>query len=157
MKGYADEALKRFNYLAGEIDAVYHEAAVKMGLSDSALNILYTICELGDGCSQSDVCRLSGISRQTIHSAIHKLEKEQVICLQAGPGRNKRVFLTKKGEDIAKEKVLPLIEMENEIFREWEERDREELLRLTLKYKDDFKKKLLTMDNNRSGNEISQI
>ena len=30
-----------FTHLAGEINALYHEAAVKMGLSDSAMNILY--------------------------------------------------------------------------------------------------------------------
>ena len=37
--------MKRYNYLVGEIDAVYHEASLKLGLSDSALNILYAICD----------------------------------------------------------------------------------------------------------------
>ena len=37
----------QYTYLAGEINALYHEAAVKMGLSDSVQNILYVICEKG--------------------------------------------------------------------------------------------------------------
>ena len=31
----------QYTYLAGEINALYHEAAVKMGISDSVQNILY--------------------------------------------------------------------------------------------------------------------
>ena len=54
--------LKRFNYLTNEIDAAYHEAARKLHLSDSALIILYTICNYGDSCLLSDIHRLSGIS-----------------------------------------------------------------------------------------------
>ena len=34
------KVMKRFNYLLGEMDAVYHEMALKLGLSDSAMIIL---------------------------------------------------------------------------------------------------------------------
>ena len=37
MKGYASKEMRRFNYLIVETDAVYHEAALKLGLSDSAI------------------------------------------------------------------------------------------------------------------------
>ena len=36
---------EQYTYLAGEINALYHEAAVKMGISDSVQNILYVLCE----------------------------------------------------------------------------------------------------------------
>ena len=42
MKELMTAELKRFNYLTNEIDAAYHEAALHLGLSDSALMILYT-------------------------------------------------------------------------------------------------------------------
>ena len=71
----------QYTYLAGEINALYHEAAVKTGVSDSVQNILYVICEKGDRCLQSEISKLTGISRQTINSAIHKLEKEGIITL----------------------------------------------------------------------------
>ena len=32
---------QQYTYLAGEINALYHEAAVKAGISDSIQNILY--------------------------------------------------------------------------------------------------------------------
>lgn len=136
------EELKRFNYIIGETNALYHEAALRLGISDSALDILYTICEIGEGCKQIDICKLCGSSRQTINSSIRKLEREQILYLKAGQGRNTRVFLTQEGKKLVEEKVLPLIAIENEILQEWEERETQELLRLTEKYKDDLKRKL---------------
>ena len=34
---------KRYNHLLSEIDSVYHDTAVKQGISDSVSMILYTI------------------------------------------------------------------------------------------------------------------
>ena len=58
---------EQYTYLAGEINALYHEAAVKTGISDSVQNILYVLCEKGGKCLQSEISRLTGISRQTIN------------------------------------------------------------------------------------------
>ncbi len=66
--------MKRFNYLLGEMDAVYHEISLKLGMSDSAMIILYTICDIGDCCLLTEICRLSGLSKQTVNSALRKLE-----------------------------------------------------------------------------------
>ena len=79
---------EQYTYLAGEINALYHEAAVKMGLSDSVQNILYVLCDQGSRCSQSEIGRLTGISRQTINSAIRKLERDGIVYLEQGQGRN---------------------------------------------------------------------
>lgn len=68
------EEMKRFNYLTNEIDAAYHEAAVKLGLSDSAMLILYTICNNGDTCLLHEITRLSGVCKQTVNSSLRKLE-----------------------------------------------------------------------------------
>ena len=67
MEPYSSKENKRCNYLFGETNAVYHDMAVKMGLSDSAMNILYTICDSGESCLLKEICRRSGISK---HSAI---------------------------------------------------------------------------------------
>ena len=40
----AGKELRRLNQLLSEIDAVYHEMAWRLGLSDSAEGILYAIC-----------------------------------------------------------------------------------------------------------------
>lgn len=82
--------MKRMNYLTNEIDGAYHEAALKLGLSDSGMMILYTICNNGDTCLLNDITRLSGISKQTINSALRKLENEGIVYLENFSGRKKK-------------------------------------------------------------------
>lgn len=36
----------------------------------------YILCVLGDGCLQRDICNLALTSKQTIHSALKKMEKQ---------------------------------------------------------------------------------
>ena len=55
MTNRVSKEMNRYNYLVSEIDAVYHEAALRLGLSDSALNILYAICDNGEGCLLQDL------------------------------------------------------------------------------------------------------
>lgn len=133
---------EHYTYLAGEINALYHDAAVKMGISDSIQNILYVICEKGDQCLQSDISKLTGISRQTINSAIRKLEKDEIIYLKPGKGRNTVVCLTEKGKSFAAEKIYPLFEIENKIWDEWTDDEQHQYLMLTQKYRDALKKYL---------------
>ena len=57
------EEMRQFNYLLSEIDAAYHEADQKLGLSDSAMQILYVICNHGEECLLSEICSLSGTSK----------------------------------------------------------------------------------------------
>ena len=45
MAEYIMEEMRKLNYLLSEIDAAYHEASQMLGLSDSAMQILY-ICHL---------------------------------------------------------------------------------------------------------------
>ena len=85
---------REFVHISGEIDSLYHEAALKFGVSDSVLNTLYVLCEKGNQCLQSDVFRLTGMSRQTINTAIRKLEKAEMVYLEQGTGRNTIVYLT---------------------------------------------------------------
>ena len=136
------DELKRFNHLTGEIEALYHEAALKLGMSDSAMNILYTICNVGDNCLLSDICRLSGTSKQTIHSAVRILENDGIVYLEAKSGRKKAVCLTEKGKAKVKATVARVIEIENQIFSSWTKLEREEYLRLTKDYMLAFKEKI---------------
>lgn len=138
-------AAGQYTYLAGEINALYHEAAVKTGISDSVQNILYVLCEKEGRCLQSEVSKLTGISRQTINSAIRKLEKDGIVYLEQGKGRNTILCLTEKGEKFAAEKIFPLFEIENKIWKEWTPEEQQQYLALTQKYRDGLKKYLETM------------
>ena len=110
-----------------------------MGISDSVQNILYVICEQGNQCLQSEISKRTGISRQTINSAIRKLEKDEILYLEQGKGRNTIVCLTEKGEKFALEKIYPLYEIENKIWNEWTDDEQQQYLVLTQKYRDALK------------------
>lgn len=139
MKTYANTQLKRFNLLVSEMDEAYHEAALKMGLSDSSFHILYTICWYGDECPLSEIT--TGISKQTVNSALRKLEADDIVCLKTLEGRKKKVCLTKKGRQLAECTVLPLIAIENEIFDGWTDQEKNTYLTLTERYLATFKEK----------------
>ena len=125
------KVMKRYNYLLGELNAVYHEMSLKLGLSDSAMIILYTICDQGERCPLQDICRYSGLSKQTVNSALRKLEAEGVLYLEAAGSRNKTVCLTEKGMGLAERTVKRIMQAENEIYVSWPEQDVEKYLELT--------------------------
>ena len=116
MKTFISNEMKRYNHLIGEIDAVYHEISFNLGLSDSAMKILYTICDNGDSCLLQEISRRSGVSKQTINSAIRKLEKEGIVYLKSVGPKNKDVCLTDEGKKMARRTAVRLIEIENDIF-----------------------------------------
>ena len=124
-------SLKRFNHLIGELDAVYHEASLKLGMSDSASKILYTICNFGDSCLLTDVCHLTGLTKQTVHSAVHKLEQEGIVSLEAAGNKAKRLRLTEEGKRYASQTALRILEAENEALLSWSRKDVERYLELT--------------------------
>lgn len=134
--------MKRFNHLISEINALYHEAALKLGISDSAMNILYTVCSKDDVCLISDVCRLTGISKQTINSALRKLEEDGIVYLEAYDGRHKSIHLTESGETLAGQTAMKIIEIENKVFEAWPKDRRKLYLTLTQEYLDMFQNEI---------------
>ncbi|MEY8426826.1 helix-turn-helix domain-containing protein [Lachnospiraceae bacterium 46-15] len=128
------EEMKRYNHLNTEIEGVYHEAAWRLGLSDSATFILYTICEHDGSCLLGDIARLSGISKQTINFELRKLENDGIVFLEPAGGRMKKVCFTEKGKRMVKDTVCRLIEIENNIFSSWKAQERELYLELTQRH-----------------------
>ena len=138
------EEMQRLNYLLSEINAAYHEASQRLGLSDSTMQVLYVVCNYGESCLLSEICKLSGTSKQTINSALRKRVGEGGIRLEPLTGKRKKVCLTEKGKTIANETVARLIEIENTIFDSWTNQEQELYLALTQRYlislKDEIKK-----------------
>lgn len=142
MEGFTTAEMKRFNYLIGETNAAYHDAAWKLGLSDSVMQILYAICNSGDNCMLGNICRLSGISKQTVNSALRKMEADGIIYLEKANGKAKRVYLTDSGKILAENTVVRLIEIENEILASWTKEELEQFLELNRKYLISFEEKI---------------
>ena len=130
-----------FNCLTMQIDSVYHEAASRLGLTYSAMMVLYSALDNGGSCPISDICAF-GMNKQTVNSALRKLESEGTVFLEAAGGRRKNVRLTKNGTELAEKTVLKIIEIENNIFASWTERERESYLELTKRYMNQLNEKI---------------
>ncbi len=141
MERYSSKEMKRYNYLSSEIDAAYHEMSVKLGMSDSAMIILYTICDHGDSCPLQTICRQSGIRKQTINSAVRKLESEGIVYLEAAGAKNKNVCLTEEGKRLAERTAIRIMQVENEIFASWPQEEVEQYLAFAERFLRELKEK----------------
>lgn len=123
MKHTVSPELKRFNYLFGETSLAYHELNRKLGLCDSTASILYAVLEYGGRRLLTEICRFSGLSKQTVNSAIRKLEREGVVYLEKADGKNKMVCLTESGKALAECTAGRILAAEDEIFASWPRED----------------------------------
>lgn len=134
--------IHRINYLNAEIDALYHHASLKLGLSDSASMVLYTIYDNGESCLLGDIYKQSGVSKQTVNSAIRKLENEGVIYLEQHSGRTKKVMLTDAGKEYVQRTVARLFDAETAAFESWTEEEINAHIGLTEKYADSLREQI---------------
>lgn len=141
MKEVLRPEMMKINSLLGETGAVYHEAAVKLGIPDSAMVILYLLSANGGVCAVSEFGR-SGLSKQTANSALRKLEAEGNVVLESAGGLRKNVRLTASGKKLAKKTALRVIAIENAIFDSWNEDDINKYIELNQKYLDQIREKI---------------
>lgn len=125
------QELITFNRIYKELDDVYRDMANKLGLSESAFDILYGICEMGDGCLQRDICRTSCLPKQTVNSSIHKMEEQGYLLRVQGKGRSMHIHLTESGRKLMEEKIYPVIQCENEVMNSFSEEERKQFLELS--------------------------
>lgn len=137
-----NELLRQFNKIDKEFNDLYHETALRLNISDSAFSIFFIIYELGDGCSQKDICYETFTNKQTVHSSVRKLIQEGYLFLKRGRGRDKQIFLTERGNAFIRDYILPVVQKENEAFGGLLPQEQEELLRLSRKYLDSLRAKL---------------
>lgn len=126
--------IHRINYLNAELNAVYHHASLKLGLTDSASIVLYTIYDNGEACLLSDIYKQSGVSKQTVNSAVRNLEKKNIIYLEQLSGRSKKVVLTDIGKNYVKDTTARLFDAEAAAFASWTEEEINAHIGFTEKY-----------------------
>ena len=124
-------ALRRYTHLLGEIEGVYHDISLKLGMSDSVSKLLYTLFLSKNRCPLRLLCRQNGLSKQTVHSALRGLEAQGLVLLEPATGRNKDVVLTEAGRAYAQRTAARIAEMENSIFAAWDPEDVQRYLALT--------------------------
>lgn len=138
--------LKEYNHIYKEANDIYHEIARKLQLSDSALDIFYTIFEIGDNCLQRDICKASCMPKQTVNSSIRKLQTDGYLTLSPGKGRSMHIHLTASGKKLIQEKLVPLIRIENDAFEDMTVEECEQLIHLNAKYNQALRSRLSNLE-----------
>ncbi len=132
------------NRITNELDNLYHQAALKLNLSDSAMFVLYAIYENDGKYPLNQICS-SGICKQTINSALRKLEEEEILYLEQYNGKSKLVLFTEKGREFAKRTIARLFAAEENAYDDWEQEEIETYIRLNRKYLEKFKEQVEKM------------
>lgn len=120
----------RFNQINNEVMALYHRVSQKMGFADSEFNILYMLCDEGEGIDQSRIIEVSGMSKQTVHSAVRRLEKDGILMLGDRTAHRKAIYLSEKGRALMESKFRPFMDKEESIYNSWTDPEKELFLSL---------------------------
>lgn len=140
-----ETTIHAFNRVNNEINALYHIASVKAGMSDSENQILYLLFDTGEGITQSVIISSLSLSKQTVNSSIAKMQKEGLLYLSEKTGRQRQIYLTEAGKRIIREKIVPLVRLEESIFQSWTKEEREAFLRLNGRFRDELRKGIQTL------------
>ena len=110
--------IRRIEQQQKEQDHIYHNTAVRYGLSDTDMWILYSVYTAPGTVTQQELCRQCFFPKQTVNTAIARLCKNGYASLEAIPGtRNqKKILLTDKGTEPAGNTVGHLIEAEERAY-----------------------------------------
>ena len=134
-KQKAGERLSEYNSIMKETDEIYREAAKAIGLSDCAFWILYVLREDCGAVTQSQICRTLYQAKQTVNSALKKMQQSGYIELcSSGDRRSKRIQLTEKGMLLAEKTVDKVIAAEHGALSEMTDAEQEAFIGLLRKY-----------------------
>lgn len=132
-----NQTMQQYNAIYSETTNEYHELNRRLGLSDTESIILYAV-SLDENVSQKAICGLSGLSKQTINSAVKKMIREGI--LESLNGRkNEKLVPTVKGNKIIEEKVNVIVDIENRILQSWTAEEREIFIDLSRRFLNSLK------------------
>ncbi len=138
---HASPELRQLNRLTVETDAAYHAIARQLGISDSALRILYILCVSEAPCPLQQLCRLAALPKQTVHSALRKLAEGGILTISPTDRKSKSVALTPAGQAFADQTAGQVIRLENSVFAALPPEDRTRYLELTARFLAELRQK----------------
>ena len=126
MKDEKDLQYASLNQMYNELDEMYHAVAVAHKISDCALWILYCVRETSAPLTQSEIADAMFINRQSVNSALRKMEEEGYIVLRTKEDnrKNKCILLTEKGERLASVTADLILRNERAAFERFEKGER---------------------------------
>ena len=134
------EKLFEYNEIIKENDDVYRRLAKSFGMSQCTFWILYSLRTAPAPMTQSELCKLLYEPKQTVNSALKKLETEGYLTLTQGSDRRSKVItLTQKGSALAGRSADRVISAEEHAILSLSEAEQNMLISLFRKYTNAFK------------------
>ena len=137
MKNNPSKRMLELNEIMKETDDLYRNLARKFKISDCMMWILYILREDDRVVTQSDICNMMYMPKQTVNSSLKKMEAEGYIeLLNVNDKRSKQVCLTEKGINLSNNTVDIVISKENNALSKMDGKEQELLINLFRKFKD---------------------
>lgn len=126
------DELRKWNELIKRQDGFYHRSAKGCSLADAQFWVLYALCEKSGSLCQNSFCENWSYSKQTVNTAVARLEKSGLVRLSFSEGSRKKkdIFLTPAGEKFCLIHIRPLQEKEERAMCSLAPEERKEFLRL---------------------------
>ena len=135
-----NKKVKYVHKILCETEKIYQTILKHAHITDSEYVLLFSVLEMGEGCSQKDISKNTHISTKTLNSTVKKLKQQGIIELKPGKYPNMYIHLTPKGINYIKEKMLPVMETENKILENITDEDFENFVAIVTKYMNLFTK-----------------
>ena len=144
MSKHLSKKMLELNEIMKETDDLYRNLAKKFKMSDCMIWILYILREDDRSVTQSDICNMMYMPKQTVNSSLKKMESEGYIeLLNINDKRSKQVCLTEKGVDLANNTVDIIISKENNSLSKMDKEEQALFINLFKKYKDLLKESFM--------------
>lgn len=144
MSKHLSKKMLELNEIMKETDDLYRNLAKKFKMSDCMIWILYILREDDRSVTQSDICNIMYMPKQTVNSSLKKMESEGYIeLLNINDKRSKQVCLTEKGVDLANNTVDIIISKENNALSKMDKEEQALFINLFKKYKDLLKESFM--------------
>ena len=144
MSKHLSKKMLELNEIMKETDDLYRNLAKKFKMSDCMIWILYILREDDRSVTQSEICNMMYMPKQTVNSSLKKMEAEGYIeLLSINDKRSKQVCLTEKGVDLANNTVDIIISKENNALSKMDKEEQALFINLFKKYKDLLKESFM--------------
>ena len=130
------EILLQYNHIFKDTDEVYHRLAGAFGLSNCAFWILYLLRETSREYTQAGICEVLQLPRQTVNSALKKLQSLGYIRMESDGKnqKNKLLRLTSEGIHFASETVDLVFAAEQNTLNQFSAQERKTFIEINQKY-----------------------
>ena len=148
------ESLLAYNNILKENDDIYRGISKIFGMPECTFWILYTLRAENVSLTQSEICDFLYQPKQTVNSALKKLEAEGYIELRCiNDRRSKQIYLKEKGVALAEKTVDKVLEAEYKALFSLTDEEQREFIELLQKYTNILKSKIRNIEINKAASE----